>query len=124
MKIKSHDLVTALVGEMRNALEAMERNDYHGAFQILEARCRPSDSLTAIPPGFDDIGLRRVALQVFKAMPAPLMRPGHEVLFQWAVYSAHRLLSADPSTLKPEDYLVTTESLGDFGVTAAWEFKE
>lgn len=122
--LQANGLVAALFDEMKGALQAIEDGDYDLAFDILAARCRPSDELTTISLTVDSIPSRRLAQEMKGLIPPGLVREIHAQTFEQAVHTADRALrSAAEWRAKPENLLTAISVLSDFGLTLAWDFE-
>jgi len=80
LTIKPHELVTTILTEMSDALEAIQAGDYDEAHRILEAATQPEDQLSAtdIPELLkDDLLAVRMYREIVQSGPPGLYRSLH-----------------------------------------------
>lgn len=119
-------LAHSLMAEMTDALQHMEAGDYDGAFQIIEARCRPDDPATDIRPHHaDNLDLRRTMAEMVRHMPEGLLRKHHVLALEVAASLAMRAIAQDDQ-VAPDDRIETAigaaRAVADFGVSLEWDY--
>lgn len=116
LRLKPHDLITALMTEMQEALRALESGDYDGAFAILELRCRPEYGIDALPRSMP-LGLRRQAAQILADAPAGLVASSDVFLLEVAAGALSKVMGKDIDYIRAEDLVSAMNSASAFGTT-------
>ncbi|SDR06476.1 hypothetical protein SAMN05216569_2898 [Pseudoxanthomonas sp. CF125] len=121
VELQANPLVEALWGEMRETHAAIEAGDHDLALRILDARCRPTLPAKAPLEGIPTIGGRIAAQKLLQLLPMGPLSELHRSPFQQAACFVGVLLQRKSTDLTPEDCLVATSMLADFGVALVWD---